>query len=73
MPKPPSLLAYIRRNRMQLSHAIDEFVGWYCSEVALSFNKTVVTRYRVHLEDRRLRRNYECETRGRARLADEAA
>src|SRR6266550_7314974 len=27
-------------------HAIDEFVGWYCSEPRLSFNKTVVTRYR---------------------------
>src|SRR5882762_6567805 len=35
-------------------HAIDEFIGWYCSEPRLSFNKTVVTRYRVHLEDRRL-------------------
>src|SRR5207237_771835 len=35
-------------------HAIDEFVGWYCSEPRLSFNKTVVTRYRIHLEDRRL-------------------
>ena len=35
-------------------HAIDEFVGWYCSEPRLPFNKTVVTRYRIHLEDRRL-------------------
>src|SRR5256884_1247044 len=35
-------------------HAIDEFVGWYCSEPRLSFNKTVVTRYRIHLEDRQL-------------------
>ncbi len=35
-------------------HAIDEFVGWYCSEPRLSFNKTVVNRYRIHLEDRRL-------------------
>lgn len=35
-------------------HAIDEFIGWYCSEPRLSFNKTVVTRYRIHLEDRRL-------------------
>ena len=35
-------------------HAIDEFVGWYRSEPRLSFNKTVVTRYRIHLEDRRL-------------------
>jgi site-specific recombinase XerD len=35
-------------------HAIDEFVLWHCSEPRLSFNKTVVTRYRIHLEDRQL-------------------
>jgi site-specific recombinase XerD len=35
-------------------HAIDEFVDWYCSEPRLSFNKTVVVRYRMHLESRHL-------------------
>src|SRR6516165_1198262 len=35
-------------------HAIDEFVDWYCSEPRLSLSKTVVTRYRMHLESRRL-------------------
>jgi len=35
-------------------HAIDEFIAWYCSEPRLSFNKTVVTRYRMHLESREL-------------------
>ena len=35
-------------------HAIDEFIGWYCSEPRLSFNKSVVTRYRIHLETRQL-------------------
>ena len=35
-------------------HAIDEFVDWYCSEPRLAFNKTVVLRYRVHLESRKL-------------------
>jgi hypothetical protein len=35
-------------------HAIDEFVQWYCSEPRLSFNKTVATRYRIHLENRQL-------------------
>ena len=35
-------------------HAIDEFVGWYCSEPRLSFSKTVVLRYRMHLETRNL-------------------
>ena len=31
-------------------HAINEFVGWYCSEPRLAFNRTVVLRYRIHLE-----------------------
>jgi hypothetical protein len=35
-------------------HAIDEFVDWYCSEPRLAFNKTVVVRYRMHLESREL-------------------
>jgi len=35
-------------------HPIDEFVAWYCSEPRLSFNKTVVTLYRIHLESRQL-------------------
>src|SRR6202051_2680116 len=35
-------------------HAIDEFVDWYCSEPRLSFSKTVVARYRMHLEARHL-------------------
>ena len=33
-------------------HAIREFVGWYCSEPRLAFNRTVVQRYRIHLEQR---------------------
>jgi hypothetical protein len=35
-------------------HSIDEFVAWYCSTPRLSFNKAVVLRYRLHLEDRHL-------------------
>ena len=35
-------------------HSINEFVAWYCSAPRLSFNKTVVTRYRIYLEDRHL-------------------
>lgn len=31
-------------------HAINEFVDWYCSEPRLAFNRTVVLRYRIHLE-----------------------
>jgi len=34
-------------------HAIREFIEWYCSEPRLAFNKTVVTRYRISLEQRR--------------------
>jgi hypothetical protein len=35
-------------------HAIDEFVEWYCSELRLEFNLTVVMRYRTYLEMRQL-------------------
>jgi integrase len=34
------------------AHAIDEFVDWYCSEPRLAFNRTVVLRYRIFLEQR---------------------
>lgn len=33
-------------------HAVHEFVTWYCSEPRLAFNRTVVLRYRIHLEQR---------------------
>jgi site-specific recombinase XerD len=36
------------------SHAIDEFVDWYCSEPRLALNRTVVLRYRSYLEARLL-------------------
>ena len=35
-------------------HAINEFVDWYCSEPRLAFNRTVVLRYRIYLEQRLL-------------------
>ena len=35
-------------------HAMEEFIEWYCSEPRLSFSKTVVLRYRIHLESRYL-------------------
>jgi hypothetical protein len=51
-----AVLVSLRSPESQRSyqHSIDEFVLWYCSEPRLSFNKTVVTRYRIHLEDRQL-------------------
>ncbi len=36
------------------SLGIDDFVSWYCSEPRIAFNKTVVLRYRLELESRRL-------------------
>jgi hypothetical protein len=35
-------------------HAITEFVDWYCSEPRLAFNRTVVLRYQIYLEQRHL-------------------
>jgi hypothetical protein len=35
-------------------HAINEFIDWYCSEPRLSFNRAVVVRYRMYLEQRKL-------------------
>jgi hypothetical protein len=33
-------------------HAIRDFVDWYCSEPRLTFNRTIVLRHRIHLEER---------------------
>jgi site-specific recombinase XerC len=35
-------------------HAIDEFIGWYCSEPRLAFNRSVALRYRFFLEQNNL-------------------
>src|ERR1700757_4310110 len=39
-----------RSGQRTYDHAIREFVAWYCSEPRLAFNRTVVLRYRIHLE-----------------------
>lgn len=51
-----AVLVSLRSPESQRSYrrSIDEFVQWYCSEPRLCSNKTVVTRYRIHLEDRQL-------------------
>jgi hypothetical protein len=36
----------------ELDHAITDFVEWYCSEPRLAFNRTVVLRYRIYLEQK---------------------
>jgi len=51
-----SVLVSLRSPESQRSYrrSIEDFVAWYCSEPRLSFSKTVVTRYRINLEDRLL-------------------
>jgi site-specific recombinase XerD len=51
-----AVLVSLRSLESQRSYrrSIDDFVHWYCSEPRLSFNKTVVTRYRIYLEDQLL-------------------
>ncbi len=51
-----AVLVSLRSPESQRSyqHSIDDFVAWYCSAPRLSFNKTVVIRYRISLEDRQL-------------------
>jgi hypothetical protein len=41
-----------RSGQRTYDHAIREFVAWYCSEPRLAFNRTVVLRYRIYLEQR---------------------
>src|SRR6202140_909543 len=41
-----------RSSQRSYDHAIRELIDGYCSEPRLAFNKTVVTRYRISLEQR---------------------
>src|SRR4030095_10933345 len=51
-----AVIVSLRSPESQRSYrrSIEDFVSWYCSEPRLSFNKTVVTRYRIHLQDKLL-------------------
>ena len=40
-------------SRRSYDHAIRDFIDWYCSEPRLAFNRSVVTRYWISLEQRR--------------------
>ena len=40
-------------SRRSYDHAIRDFIDWYCSKPRLAFNRTVVTRYRIALQQRR--------------------
>src|ERR1700693_2953711 len=46
LPAPSSQESY--------RHAMEEFIGWYCSEPRLSFSRPVVLRYRFFLEQKNL-------------------
>ena len=48
---PNSLSSF--SSRRSCDHAIRDFIDGYCSEPRLAFNRTVVTRYRIALEQRR--------------------
>src|SRR5437016_6689264 len=41
-----------RSGQRTYDHAITEFVEWYCSEPRLAFNRTVVLRYRISLDQK---------------------
>jgi len=45
------------RSRRVYQYAIEQFIGWYCSEPRLAFSRIVVVRYRMHLESRALAAN----------------
>src|SRR5258706_763217 len=52
-------------------HAINEFVQWDCLEPRLSFSKTIVLPYRIHLEARSLApRTLHLRLRGGYPVAD---
>lgn len=42
------------QSRRSYRYAMDEFIEWYCSEPRLALNRTVVLRYRLHLEAKKL-------------------
>src|SRR5919197_3975643 len=41
-----------KNGQRSYDHSITDFVEWYCSEPRLAFNRSVVLRYRIHLEQK---------------------
>src|SRR3984957_3203327 len=61
-------------SRRSYKHAIDKFIGWYCAEPRLGFNRSVVVRYRSVLEGLSLSAaTINLHLSAIRRLADEAA
>jgi hypothetical protein len=55
-------------------HAIDECIGWHCSEPRLAFNRSVVLRYRFFLKQKNLAPSaFHVRLAALRRLAHEAA
>ena len=61
-------------SRRSYAYAIDRFIAWYCGEPRLTFNRTVVVRYRSYLESLRLSAaTINLRLSAIRRLADESA
>src|SRR6202167_717703 len=61
-------------SRRSYAHAIERFIAWYCSEPRLTFNRSVVVRYRSFLERLSLSAaTINLHLSAIRRLADEAA
>src|ERR1700741_4605799 len=61
-------------SRRVYEYAIDQFIGWDCSEPRLAFNRIVVVRYCMYLESRHLAANtINQQLAAVRRLAHEAA
>jgi site-specific recombinase XerC len=56
-----------------MSSVFDDFIAWYCSEPRLAFSRTVVLRYRLELESRRLASSINLRLAAVRRLAYESA
>lgn len=54
-------------------HAIDEFIGWYCSEPRLAFNRTVVLHHRFFRTEGSRAIDDQRAARGSAPIAYEAS
>ena len=61
-------------SRRSYAYAIERFIAWYCSEPRLTFNRSVVVRYRSHLESLDLSAStINLHLSAIRRLADESA
>jgi putative transposase len=60
-------------SRRVYEYAIDQFIGWYCSEPRLAFNRIVVVRYRMYLESHGLAANTINQQLAAGRKAEDVA